>query len=329
MTKFILPSAPRTCYSIQTETPPPEEIMPEIILHQYVNSPFSEKIRKIFAHKKIAWRSVEQPVIMPKPKLVPLTGGYRRIPVLQIGADVWCDTGIIIRKIDELKPEPTVYPGGLTAAADTMNQWADRRLFWSTTPVIFEKLGAMVPKEFIEDRSKMMQGANFGEIAKAAPDARNQLRAFLEILDRQLATRPFLLGDSFSLADAACFHPVWFLRAEPTAFGIAQKFSHLMRWFDRIDAMGYGEVTPMDPDEALKITRDSAPATDEKVDSRDPNGLEAGTRVSVTPDDYGFDAVTGRVVVSTIHEIAVEREVPELGKIVNHFPKIGFRITAA
>ena len=86
--------------------------MPEIILHQYANSPFSEKIRKIFAHKKISWRAVEQPVIMPKPKLVPLTGGYRRIPVLQIGADVWCDTGIIIRKIDELNPEPTIYPAG-------------------------------------------------------------------------------------------------------------------------------------------------------------------------------------------------------------------------
>ena len=141
--------------------------------------------------------------------------------------------------------------------------------------------------------------------------------------------RAFLLGDSFSLADAACFHPVWFLRAEPTAFGLAQKFPHLMRWFDRIDAMGYGDVRPMDPDEALKIAKDSTPATAENVDSSDPNGLEAGTRVSVTPDDYGFDPVTGRVVVSTIHEIAIEREVPELGKIVNHFPKIGFRIAAA
>ncbi|MGH7925330.1 MAG: glutathione S-transferase family protein [Candidatus Binatus sp.] len=303
--------------------------MPEIILHQYVTSPFSEKIRKIFAHKKITWRSVEQPVIMPKPKLVPLTGGYRRIPVLQIGADVWCDTGIIIRKIDELKPEPSIYPGGNIAAADTMNQWADRRLFWSTTPVIFEKLAAVVPKEFIEDRSKMMQGANFGDIARSAPDSRNQLRAFLEILDRQLANRPFLLGDSFSLADAACFHPVWFLRAEPTSFGLAQKFPHLMIWFERIDAMGYGEVRPMDPDEALKVARDSTPATAENIDAHDPNGLAAGTRISVTPDDYGFDPVIGRVVVSTIHEIAIEREVPELGRIVNHFPKIGFRIAAA
>ncbi len=303
--------------------------MPEIILHQYATSPFSEKIRKIFAHKKISWRSVEQPVIMPKPKLVPLTGGYRRIPVLQIGAEIWCDTGIIVRKIEELNPAPTIYPDGLSAAADTMNQWVDRRLFWSTTPVIFEKLAAVVPKEFIEDRSKMMQGANFGEIARSAPDSRNQLRAFLEILDRQLASRAFLLGDSFSLADAACFHPVWFLRAEPTSFALAQKFRHLMRWFDRIDAMGYGDVRPMDPDDALKVAKDSAPATAGNVDASDPNGLKAGARVSVTPDDYGFDPVTGTVVVSTIQEIAIERNVPELGRIVNHFPKIGFRIAAA
>jgi hypothetical protein len=102
-----------------------------------------------------------------------------------------------------------------------------------------------------------------------------------------------------------------------------------MRWFERIDAMGYGDVRLMDPDEALKVARDSNPATSENVDSSDPNGLKAGTRVSVTPDDYAFDPVTGRVVVSTIHEVAIERDVPELGKIVNHFPKIGFRIAAA
>jgi len=303
--------------------------VPEIILHQYVTSPFSEKIRKVFAHKKISWRSVEQPVIMPKPKLVPLTGGYRRIPVLQIGADVWSDTAIIIRKIDELYPEPTIYPNGLIAAAETMNQWADRRMFWSTTPVIFEKLAAVVPKEFMEDRAKMMQGANLGEIARSAPDARNQLLAFLDTLDRQLANRAYLLGDSFSLADAACFHPVWFLRAEPNAFGLAQRLPNLMRWFERIEAMGVGDARPMDPDEALAIARESTPATRENIDDGDPNNPKAGMKVSVTPDDYAFDPVTGRVVVSTIHEIAIEREDPDLGKIVNHFPKIGFRIAAA
>src|SRR5882757_1377480 len=265
-----------------------EEIVPEIILHQYVNSPFSEKIRKIFAHKNISWRSVEQPVIMPKPKLVPLTGGYRRIPVMQIGADVWCDSNIILKQVEAMFPEPTIFPDGQQAAADLMNQWADRGLFWSTTPVIFEKLSATIGKEFIEDRSKMMRGTNFADITLMAPDARNQLRAFLDILDRQLAHSNFLLGNSFSLADAACFHPVWFLRAEPTAFSHAQKFSNLMRWFERIDAMGYGDVKPMDPDEALKIARDASPATPTNVQPAEPDTIAAGAQVSVTPDDYGF-----------------------------------------
>jgi glutathione S-transferase len=303
--------------------------VPEVILHQYVNSPFSEKIRKILAYKKIAWRAVEQPVIMPKPKLVPLTGGYRRIPVLQIGADVWCDTGIIIRKLEELHPEPSIYPRGMEAACNAVNMWADRRIFWSTTPVIFEKLAAVVPKEFIEDRSKMMQGADFAQIGKTAPDALNQLRAFLQLLDNSLASQPYILGDRFTLADAACFHPVWFLRAEPTAFSHAQKFPNLMRWFERIDAMGYGAMTPMDPDEALKIAKAANPAAQPSSDPADPNGVKPGARIAVTPDDYAFDPVVGTVVLSTIQEIAIEREDPAVGRVVNHFPKIGFRISAA
>ena len=300
--------------------------MAEIILHQYVNSPFSEKIRKILAHKNVSWRAVEQPVIMPKPKLIPLTGGYRRIPVLQIGADVYCDTGIIIRKIDELFPEPTLYPNGLEGAAHQINIFADRRMFWSTTPIIFAKLGASVPKEFIEDRSKMMQGADFGQIPAQAPDARNQLRAYLDMMDRQLERTTYMLGESFSLADAALYHPVWFLQSEPTSFALVQKCPNLMRWFKRIDAMGHGGMKGMDPDDALKIARDSVPVTEESEDRDDPNGLKIGAKVAVTPDDYGFDPVVGKVVVSSIYEIAIERDDPSLGKIVNHFPKVGFHI---
>jgi glutathione S-transferase len=303
--------------------------MAEIILHQYATSPFSEKVRKILAHKKVSWRSVEQPVIMPKPKLTPLTGGYRRIPVMQIGAEIWCDTGIIARKLEELFPEPTIYPGASEGLCQIVSQWADRRFFFSTTPAIFEKLAASVPKEFIEDRSKMMRGANFTELLQTAPDARNQIRAFLAMIDRQVAERPFMLGNAFSLADAACFHCVWFLRIEPTSFALAQSNANLMRWFERIEAMGYGEVRPMDPDEALKIARESNPSTRVADDPGDPNGLKPGTRVSVTPDDYGFDPVSGRVVANSTWEIAVEREERGLGVLVNHFPKVGFSIRPA
>ncbi len=50
----------------------------DIIFHHYPASPFSEKVRVAFGIKALSWRSVEQPVIMPKPDLVPLTAAIAR-----------------------------------------------------------------------------------------------------------------------------------------------------------------------------------------------------------------------------------------------------------
>jgi len=97
-----------------------ETRVPEIILHHYPMSPFSEKVRKVLAVKRIEWRAVEQPMWNPKPKLTPLTGGYRRIPVMQIGADVYCDTACILRALEARVPEPTLFPGDQQGAAEVI-----------------------------------------------------------------------------------------------------------------------------------------------------------------------------------------------------------------
>jgi len=81
-----------------------------LILHHYPTSPFAEKIRLILGFKGLAWKSVLMPPVMPKPDLVALTGGYRRAPVLQIGADVYCDTALIAQVLDRLHPSPALYP---------------------------------------------------------------------------------------------------------------------------------------------------------------------------------------------------------------------------
>ena len=62
-----------------------------LILHHYDFSNFSEKVRLVFALKEIDWVSVIIPSYLPKPDYLPLTGGYRRAPALQIGSDVYCD----------------------------------------------------------------------------------------------------------------------------------------------------------------------------------------------------------------------------------------------
>jgi len=302
--------------------------MPELILHQYDTSPFSEKIRKILTHKRLSWRAVEQPTIMPKPQLLPLTGGYRRIPVLQIGADIYCDSQLIARVLERLQPQPTIYPGGSEGVCHATSLWADRIFFFTTTVVLFDLIGAHVPKEFIEDRTKLMGGrGNFADLPKQAPFAKAQCRAFGDMLEQQLADgRAFLFGSEFSLADAACYHPVWFLRSVPGAAAVFDEFSALNKWADRLREMGQGERKDMDPAEALKIARESTPTTGGDIDARDPNVAKLGQRVAVMPDDYGFDPVEGEAVIANKHEIAVRRTDPEVGVIAVHFPRAGFRV---
>ena len=260
-----------------------------------------------------------------------LTGGYRRIPVLQIGADVYCDTQLIARVLERIQPAPTLYPGGSEGISHALNLWADRLLFGAAVPVLFGKIGPAVAKEFLEDRSKMMGGkADFGAVMKGGPLAAEQLRAHVALLATQLADgRPFLLGPAAGLADFAAYHPIWFLRAMPPTAHAFDEFPAVLAWADRIRAIGHGQRGECPQEEALRIARDAVPAAGGGKDPGEPNGLAPGERVTVMPDDYAFDPVAGEVVTSSIHEIAVRRSAPEVGEVVTHFPRAGFRVSRA
>lgn len=305
--------------------------MTELLFHHYDASPFSEKIRLCFGHKGLAWRSVVQPQIMPKPDLVPLTGGYRRIPVLQVGADIYCDSQAIARVLERLHPEPTLFPDGSEGLCFATSFWADRLLFQAAVPVLFSRIGPAVPEAFIEDRRQLMGGTlDFRAVMAAGPLFADQLRAHVSLLEDQLrGGREFLLGTAFSLADASAFHPVWFLLGMPPTREILDEFPAVRAWAERLRAVGHGRRSECPPEEALRIARDSRPAgSTVSRDERDPNGLAPGMRVRVVPDDYGFDPVEGELVASSPHEIVVRRESPEVGEVVVHFPRAGFRVTA-
>src|SRR6202007_173889 len=104
-------------------------MMAELIFHHYQNSPFSQKVRSILGYKKLAWKSLTVPNIMPKPDVVALTGGYRRTPFLQIGAAIYCDTALIADVLERIAPEPTLYPAAVEGVSRTLAQWADFNLF--------------------------------------------------------------------------------------------------------------------------------------------------------------------------------------------------------
>src|SRR5436190_8070780 len=201
--------------------------------------------------KKLAGHSVLIPVVMPKPDLTALTGGYRRTPVLQIGADIYCDTALIADVLERIAPEPSLYPPALSGLARTVSQWADTTLFWTAMahsfqrqamPDIFQNLPPEDMKSFLADRAAMRADAP----RILAADASGQLAEMLRRLDHMLNDgRPFLLGAQASIADFSAYHPVWFVRRAKAVAGILDAMPKLLQWHERIAAIGHHRFEKM------------------------------------------------------------------------------------
>jgi glutathione S-transferase len=303
----------------------------EIILHHYPTSPFSEKVRVAFGIKGVAWSSVTIPVIMPKPDLMPLTGGYRKTPVMQIGADVWCDTQAILRELDRRVPEPSLLAGGDGSLGELLAYAIDRTLFSAVVAAIFAHVGDKVPAAFREDRSKF-SGREFdpAKMEAALPQALDQLRAWAARFEGALASgRPFLFGDAPNVADLALYHCVWFQheRLPPERRPFAG-FARIEAWRERMRGFGHGTVTETTAAAALAAARALEPETEPAADSGDPSGRKPGDAVIVHADDTGRDPVAGTLVRAAADEIVIERSDPAVGRVHVHFPRAGFVVRA-
>jgi glutathione S-transferase len=304
--------------------------MTDIILHHYDTSPYAEKVRTGLGLKGLAWASVELPQIMPKPNLTALTGGYRKTPVLQIGADIYCDSQLIMRELERRHPTPSFYPAG-RGAADALAWWAEKTMFLPAVSIAFAKRPEVLPKGFLEDRAKF-SGRNIDPVVMlaAVPNQLDQLRAHFDWLDQTLADgRSFLQGRAVGLSDLAAYHPVWYLRQN---FGSAAApldgFPRLLSWAERVAAIGHGRRSPMTSEQALDVARTATSIAKASTDAKDPIGRKPGQVVSVTPDDTGRDPVIGELVTSGIHEIVIRRSDPAIGEVCVHFPRAGFVVTS-
>src|SRR5262245_3389088 len=101
----------------------------------------------MLGYKQLRWRSLEIPVIMPKPDLIALTGGYRRTPVLQLGCDVYCDTPLIARVLESLQPEPALFHAGQAGTGVAAARWFDRELFLAAMSQLFDPAVALISAE--------------------------------------------------------------------------------------------------------------------------------------------------------------------------------------
>jgi glutathione S-transferase len=314
--------------------------MPELILHHYPTSPFAEKIRTALGFKKLAWHSVLIPAVMPKPDVVALTGGYRRTPVLQVGADIYCDTALICDVLEHIQPEPTLYPAHLKGVSRVFAQWADSTLFWAAMTYSFQPkgaehiMGSMPPeaaKVFAEDRKAMH--SNMTRLRPA--DASSAYKSYLRRIAHMVEEHDYLFGLDPCIADLSTYHPLWFTRtrAAPMA-GILAATPAVGEWMDRVAAIGHGTMEKFDSAAAIEVAKRTDPlpaAAKMLVDSafQDDHGIPLGTRVTITPESFGTEATEGALLAATRTHYTLEREDARAGVVHVHFPRIGYVLRKA
>jgi glutathione S-transferase len=304
--------------------------MSDLILHHYPTSPFSEKVRLILGHKQLAWQSVIIPRMMPKPDVLALTGGYRRTPFLQIGADIYCDTALICDVLEHRQPEPTLYPEHLKGAARVLAQWADGTLFWAAMGYNLSPKGAAAmfagqPPEaaqaFAADR-----GAMRNNMTSLRPgDATVAYRSYLRRLSTMVESQAFLLGDTPCVADFAAYHPLWFTRVvNPAVADILDATPGLLAWMDRMAALGHGHLSKLTATEAIAIAAAAKPAPLADDVFQDDHGIALGSRVTIAAESFGTELTEGILRAATRTRYTLERSDERAGTVHVHFPRIGF-----
>ncbi|KAF1924026.1 uncharacterized protein M421DRAFT_425213 [Didymella exigua CBS 183.55] len=149
-------------YGIESQQPKPP---PRVVLFGYDSSPFANKVRLALRIKQIPFSYVTVPSMMPRPLLKTVFGlSYRKIPILAIGRDIYCDTSLIIEALEHYFSEPaygTVYPKARgnefwdyrPLARGFASFWTDKPLFRTTTGLIPHTVWA---SKFGTDRGQLI-----------------------------------------------------------------------------------------------------------------------------------------------------------------------------
>ncbi|NDF44760.1 MAG: glutathione S-transferase family protein [Betaproteobacteria bacterium] len=309
--------------------------MSNILLHHYPLSPFAEKIRLILGYKKLNWQSVHIPMYMPKPDVVALTGGHRRTPFMQIGADIYCDTSLICDVLEHIAPTPTLYPDAIKGTARIVAQWADSMVFPVAMAYNFQPAGAAHVlanwspedvKVFVQDRTTMRGGAP----RMPAADAIGMYKSYLRRLSHMLEQNPFLLGDAPCVADFSAYHPTWYtLRQVPPLADILDLTPNVKDWLLRMEKWGHGTHTEISCAKALQIAHDSTPEVVSEEPFIDHHGIALGSQVVITAESFGLEPSAGELMAATRTRYTIRRHDPRAGTVHVHFPRVGFVLKKA
>jgi glutathione S-transferase len=299
-----------------------------MILHHYPMSPFSEKIRLMFAYAGLPWQSLVSPEMPPRPNVDPLSGGYRRIPIAQDGADIFCDTRLISEELSVRAGIPALSPYHGDAATRDFVAHLESDIFWAcvlsipvgvTLKQLLRNIGLWQTLRFLKDRASVGKAARMD--APSPKEAAQTFQRHLEDLEQRLSA-DFLCGSTAANADFCAYHTLWFKRVVgelPMPPGLPR----VTNWYERMQAIGHGEYKEISQAEAFAAARDNTPRTIPAEYTLDEN---IGKPVHISPSDYALDAVAGTLVACSDTRYIVSRDSEQFGTVHVHFPRTGFEL---
>ena len=298
--------------------------MSNLILHHFPASPFAEKVRVALGIKQLAWSSVDIPMVMPKPDLMPLTGGYRKTPVLQIGAEVYCDTALILDQLERRHPKPVLFTPDVVGLAPALASWSDTR-FFEPGAGLSMGLNPDLPEAILKDRKAFFGFMDFSQLEASIPHLYDQFMSQVTLVEAQLADgRAFWLGDQVTALDVLAYFPLWMARGNvPEIAQWLNEFTATEVWCARMAEFGHGTMHDMAATEALAVAKAAQPSTGEGVTDTH-TAFMADDAVTVAPTDYGAVPVTGTLITLNRTRITLRRSTDATGPINTHFPRSGY-----
>jgi len=283
----------------------------------------------MFGYCGVQWESVISPAMPPRKIVDPLAGGYRRIPVMQIGADIFCDTKLIANEIAAAYNKPEL---SMETCADEIAEYSnyvDTMIFMagiqSADPrkmlfSVFKLFSPLQAIRFIKDRAGIQKTSSLKRLGREHS---------LQILDKhfndmesKLANNNFLFGDIPSIADFSAYHNLWFKNITSGSEGL-ESHNNINRWFKAMSEFGHGERTESNKANAFNTAIDQLPRD---IPKSMISGEYIGKAVEIKPNDYAKNSVSGTLVGSDQARWILTRETKEFDTLHVHFPKRGFEI---
>ena len=303
-----------------------------MILHHYESSPYAQKIRLMFGYTHSSWCSLLSPAWPPRPNVDPLSGGYRRIPIAQLGADIFCDSAIIAQEIAIANGNSALDPFTAAGPALALMERAEGEGFFAAITSVptrhllgtmLRNFGPLGAYRFVKDRSGLLKGGTSKPAEAAA--AKEIMRGLFETLQDMLAVQPWIGGEAPGIADFAIYHPIWL---HLTCNGeLPPGAKELRDWYQRVGDFGHGDRREITQEEAFESARSSTPRP--LPVSETTHEATPGQSVEIHPQDYGVVPVRGTLAAVTTDRLILTRQTDMFGELHVHFPRRGYVLKAA